>query len=392
LNIAEEHPDLYSHAESQLRRLDEVRLQAAGATSYGVHGEYERRANRLSDALKGALSLEQMELHAPALALLRVALEHHVFDLLLFGASKFRQTISGVSREVWEKWRAQIDAGESGTEDIEDAEWKGGTALVVRTGIRVVNQDGQTEYTISPYYRQYSLHDPFVGTVSEQARLAGHFTPLGVHERFARTNEELRSGWLGWEHLKDNLLLNGQATERWLQQIQVHYRFLGAYVHSTSEAAEKLIENGQSWSSRSRNPHYLSELVLLYIIAIASRELTALLELSARPPQANVGAADAIRSEIERAAATTSYFWFPGGVPHEFDRIQEANHRGIRYSPDGEIETYRVPHEEREPNSIPEDEVPYYRNPFLRLCAMHQDAHELTGFAYVSPLSCRDLR
>jgi hypothetical protein len=67
------------------------------------------------------------------------------------------------------------------------------------------------------------------------------------------------------------------------------------------------------------------------------------------------------------------------GPPQTFDRVEEANRRGVL--PGGEL----VPRDERKPEDIPDDEVRYYENPLKRLIGMPHGIDEMSGFQWPSP-------
>jgi len=80
------------------------------------------------------------------------------------------------------------------------------------------------------------------------------------------------------------------------------------------------------------------------------------------------------------ARALASHLWFPRGSPHEFDRIQEANRRGI--GRDGQL----LGMDERpKPADLEDREILYYAGPLRRLVRLHAHQDEMSGFTYVSP-------
>ena len=389
-DLGVEHPALYPHAMRVLAHLDaaERSLVPRGDVQHFLKNQIGQRSVLLGQNLRSALILEGQNYHAAALALLRVAVEHHVFDRLLFAADRSERKISGVSEDTWARWQAQKTAREPGTEDILDMEWRSGTVRIVRSGIHSKPAStNDVPYTVSPYFHEYTNHDPFLGPRTEQAYLAGHFTSLDMREDFAEQNEAMRWGRLGWDSLRNNLQLNGLVSDEWLRRIQVHYRFLGAYVHPSSERAEQLLYGHNHPTNIGEDDHYISELVLLYVVSLACAELRAFIDFANRPPEVDVSSLSKMREDIDLAEEVSEYFWFPNGNPHVYDRVEEANHRGVLFE-DGEPKM--VAREGREPESIPLDEIPYFANPLRRLTEMHRSWSELTGFSYNSPLGCAD--
>jgi hypothetical protein len=125
--------------------------------------------------------------------------------------------------------------------------------------------------------------------------------------------------------------------------------------------------------------HYSSELALLYINKIAAGELKALARMASRRPKVRLGDWDIVETHIKTADTTAAHLWFPGDPPHDFDRVQEANSRGLR----GEkfVDRDKRP----TPDQLRTTQIRYYKNPLRRLIEMHYTLSEMTGFTYVSP-------
>ena len=86
----------------------------------------------------------------------------------------------------------------------------------------------------------------------------------------------------------------------------------------------------------------------------------------------------ALDDHVKTADDVTAHLWFVGQQPTDYDRVTEANERGLA---GGQY----VPREGREPETIRNEDIKYYRNPLRRIIRMHSSANELTGFSYVSP-------
>jgi hypothetical protein len=67
------------------------------------------------------------------------------------------------------------------------------------------------------------------------------------------------------------LALNGFADEQTINRLDVHYRYLSAFVHPLSDVDRLLY--GRNAIGIPRYDHYTSELILLYTIAFAVGEL-----------------------------------------------------------------------------------------------------------------------
>src|SRR5881275_2346363 len=75
----------------------EAALRPRGGIQQLQHNEFAWRARLLGVCLNSALRAASGHEYPPALALLRTALEHQVFDRLLFLASRHVQVIEGVN-------------------------------------------------------------------------------------------------------------------------------------------------------------------------------------------------------------------------------------------------------------------------------------------------------
>ena len=131
------------------------------------------------------------------------------------------------------------------------------------------------------------------------------------------------------------LLLVGDATNqvneladaREVLQLDVHHRFLSAFVHPFSEAVTESVYHPIYRGDWPIEDHYAEELVLLYACTFAIDELRDLERMTRREPTAVFTRWDEVRTELEIAEAQIAHFWAPGRAPYAFDRIHEANQR-----------------------------------------------------------------
>ncbi len=353
------------------------RIQEIGDVTYAQHGDFAERAISLETYLASALERALAGAYMPAFALLRSALEHHLVDRLLFLADTYKTRIPKFKRTDYDSWHADWQSGKPGTENIISLEWKSkpsttGTVEVVRTGPHPT--EGQT---VSIYYLLLQEFDPFVGRPDEQQFLVREFGPLGDHQQYAEEQRRVY-GSLKWDEIKSNLLGNQLCNAKTLLQFEVHYRFLSAFVHPWP-AALNLVYGRNRPRGVHRYDHYSSELLLLYINHIAAAELRALGEMAGRTPRIGLADWSSVVTHIQSAEAAANHLWFPGGEPHQFDRVKEANSRAW-YGSNAATSEPPMP-----PDQITDDEVGYYRDPFTRLIRMHTSLPELVGFTYISP-------
>lgn len=355
-----------------------------GDPTYHAHIEFADRAISLSEYLKGALALITEDKYAPAFAVLRAAMEHHLLDLLLFRGHVYTVIAADVSEETLAEWKASLAAGELAP-DIRDFRRRGSRDVeVVRSGIHFTGEGkGPNEPSLSIYYGIIDRYDPFTGGKKAQ-RFIGHWRfQEEVKRDQAAKQAEVWHQSLTWEALIRSVALNDFYSEAEIARWGVHYSFLSAFSHPVSKRAVASTY-GRNMPIAIRSDHYAAELALLYIGTIASLELEAFDQMSKRAPTVELHEADRVLFGAEQFRRMTSYFWFPSGPPDIFDRVQEANQRAML------SDRTRVPLEDRLPNELTEGEVKYYQNPLRRLIEMHVGINEITGFAWASPWILQD--
>ncbi len=376
--FAQEHPGLLQSAISLIRELETFgrRLQPEGNVSHVQHYDFAARALALRLYLKPALDLAANAEYMSAFAILRSALEHHLVDRLIFLATRYKTVHEGVPKADFDKLYADWKAKKPALQYIVDLQWMNGTVVIIQSGLHP--ESGDSSITVSRFYFLLQDFDPFIGHPTQQEFLAQDFWPEGQHKQYAEEQQGLYSRYLSWVQIKRNLGYNSLCSEEDLRRLEVHYTFLSAFVHSMQRAFELLYGRNRP-ADAPRYEHFASELVLLYINKIAASELMALQEMSRRSPTVGLREWDTVEARISIADAAASHLWFPGDPPHSYDRVQEANSRGMR-------EGNFVPRDQRPtPDQLKPDEIRYYRNPLQRLTRMHQSFYEMTGYPYQSP-------
>jgi hypothetical protein len=381
-NVLEmEHAPLLATAQALTERLAAVagNLRPRDVT-HEQHYRFAERAWALHGYLRGALALVANDLYPPAFAVLRSALEHHAQDHLLFLGNRYRATVRDVSDETLEEWKRAIEEGREHFAAILDVRRVGrNRAEIVRSGVHFTGgEQGPDAPALSIYYSIIYDYDPFTGGKTAQEFIGEWpFREDAKHRRGARQAEVWAEN-LAWRQLKENLLLNDCYTSAELARWEVHYSFLSAYTHPTARGLDLM--HGRNFPKAIRYDHYASELALLYVITFARLELEVFEAMTCRVPVVDLGGWDAVRADIARGEALSSHLWFPRGTPHAYDRVQEANRRGVTRQ--GAI----VPMAERpKPGDLTDEDVLYYSNPLRRIIAMHSHLEEMTGFTYISP-------
>jgi hypothetical protein len=358
-----------------------------GRVAHMQHDEFAERARSLAIYLSSALRLAAADEYISAFAVLRAALEHHLTDRLLFVGNRYMRKYTNVTKADYERLERKRAREEPGTEDIIRVTYYGGSMSVVRSGLHVRDEAGvRRRQTLSIYYFLLEQFDPFVGRPVEQQHLSRGFVPVEDWQSIAEEQKRMYRP-LSWPEVKANLNENRLCSEETLRRFEVHYRFLSAFVHPVP-AGYDLVYGRNRPTGAPRYDHYASELALLYVNKLAAAELKFLKRMSGRTPRVRLEGWPTVVSHIRAADAASAHVWFPGvDEPHAYDRVAEANSRGIRRG--GQL----VPRDRRpSPDGLRPRQVRYYRNPLQRLIRMHHSFQEITGFAYISPWPREDAR
>lgn len=381
--LAAEHPSLLQSAVDLTAHLGTARgrLVPMANTTYGQHVDFGERVWSLHVYLQGALALLDHDLYLPALVTIRSALEHHVQDHLLFLGNRYKAIVRDVTDETLAEWQQAIADGREDFHGILEARRVDADRVqVVRSGPHFTGQGrGLDAPGLSIYYSIIlDRHDPFTGGKNAQPFI-GQW-PRSQDARHRRAAQAADTWWrfLRWNQLMDNLRLNEFFTDRELARFDVHYSFLSAFTHPSVGALKAVA--GRNSPATLRYDHYVSELILLYLITIARLELGVFEEMTRRDPVVNLAGWDEVRADTERGDARAAHLWFPRGSPHPFDRVQEANRRG--QGADGRLLTVE---ERPKPQDLADDDILYYANPLRRLINLHTGQNEMTGFPYISP-------
>lgn len=352
----------------------EARL-VRGDVMHMKHHDLCRRAAQFSGYLKATLLLAERRHSPQAFGLLRSALDQWAADLLIMLGDRFVQHFDNASettlRDAVDRWRR----GElSSVTEEPRLVGRGRTKLrIVRRGL--VSEDGTM--VLHPMYFEAANLDPFFGAPDEQPDLADW---LGESEArdYATRQRQRYNAFFRWGAIVDGLVLNGLIDDQYRVHLNVHHRFLSAFVHSR-HGAHELLTRSTPGSSSSLAPHVTEELALMYVAQLGARYLDAFLDMAERPPEVGLTEATALSSLVTVALERSDHLWFLTDEPHLYDRGQELL---ARAASDRAFRTTRA----SDALALPPGEVRYYRNPLDRLWCMHQSTTEMvTGFTYVSP-------
>jgi hypothetical protein len=384
MTATDDHELLPTHADRMVARLEDIEaLSVHGRVGHQQHTDYARRVRRLAHHLRAVMSLTESYHYPSALVVVRAALEHHLMDRLILLANRHIVTYTKAKKADAAKWEADIRALQTKGSDIAGSFWdRAGHLNVVHRGLHSGKSKKGRGQTISLWYFEADTYDPFVGPKWYAARLARPFWEKRQMQKFA---DEQASAWrylfrhdAVMKALRVNRLLPGQH-----EQVEVHYAFLSGFAHPSNRGYEAVY--GRNWPDRMGSfDHYASELLLLYVIALAAAEIEVYGRMARRDPRLNLRDWDVVTAEVRSAQADTAYFWFLSGGPTMYDRIDTAHTYPGNARP--KFGGPRV-----DPSAIRPVRVRYYRDPLNRLVKLHQSYGEATsGLVHRSPFERAD--
>lgn len=383
----DDHGTLPACAERCLSRVEGLEgLSDHGDTMHMQHVDHARRARQLADHLRAVLALSDAGRYSSALVVVRAALEHHLMDRLIFLAKRYVVTYTGVKKADGAAWEAKLRAAQAGGQsDIATWWWDDSGMNVVRRGLHSARSKKGRGQTISPYYFRVGDYDPFTGGNKHAGELARPFWTKADREEWAA---EAAAAWktlFVHRRVLQALRVNRLLPSAEAVQVDVHYAFLSAFAHPSARGYEAIY--GRDSPERMGSfDHYASELALLYVITIAAAELDIFARMARRPPRLHLSGWAAVEAELKESRLASSYFWFLGGAPTMFDRIDTVHTPAGRTKPKwGRPRT--------DPATIGAAHVRYYADPLDRLVKLHSSYQEIaTGLAYRSPFERSDAR
>jgi hypothetical protein len=384
--VAGEHQELLVLADRVVSELSglRARLQHRDDTEYGQHGQFAERARGLAGQLEAAVTLTRADLYGPAFGCLRVALEQTQVDHLVFLGRRVIQTVEDVDETTWTEWNRQREAGERFPHVVDWSRTRRGTVEIISKGLRLESAEGTEAYAMSPHYFLLEEFQPYLGPPSAQAMFDDGLTDLGHDRDWAERNATIYRTYLTWSSLKRNMQLNGFADELIVSRLDVHYRFLSAFVHPLT-AVDRILYGRNTMTIPSYD-HYSSELALLYVVAFGVTELRNFVAMLDEPPV--IGLRDGVETNafVTHAWDSIAYMWLPGHRPHWFDRVTEANVRAFR-----ELRETETRPNVADPATFKDEDISYYRDPMARLVKLHAGFNEIvTGLSFVPPWARRD--
>lgn len=381
----DEHQQLYVTVTSLVACLRQLRQALRhSSTEHLFHSDAAERCKTLAVTLDSAITLCEHDAYGQALDLLRTALEQTLVDKLVFSGRRYVQVFTGVSEDDWQRLQQERASGDKWQDVTEWSRSSNGRLRIVREGYHSEATEGGGP-VIGPHYFLLQDFTPFVASPSVHEQEDDGLSTPEDRRTFAEQNRFMYEQYLKWPSLKESHKANGFADDRLLAQLDVHYRFLSAFVHPISHVT-KLLYGNDALMGWPKYDHYSSELVLLYVVVLAVVELRNFGEMTRQEPTVEVDDWEGIEQACAAAWELSSYFWYPGQQPHHHDRYEEANRQAWRAYQQTQLITPPP-----DPASLRVEEIRYYQHPLRRLVALHADKREMTtGLTYVSPWPRRD--
>jgi hypothetical protein len=382
---SDDHGALPAHADRLVSTLEAIdTFTVPGRVGHMQHGDHAKRLHQLAHHLRAILRLNESHHYASGLVVVRAALEHHLMDRLILLANRHIVTYTKAKKKGAARWEADIRALQASGSDIAGWFWDQAGLNVVHRGLHSNKSKKGRGQTISSWYFEADRFDPFVGPKKHAARLAAPFWEKRLMQQIA---DEQASAWkylfrhdAVMKALRVNRLLPGLHV-----QVDVHYGFLSGYAHPSKRGYETIF-GGNTPDRMGMLDHYASELLLLYVIAIAAAEIEIYGRMARRSPRFVLRGWDQVVTDVREAQAAASYFWFLSGGPEMFDRIDTVHTPPGNWKP-------KWGRPSRDPTAIKPVRVRYYRNPLERLVKLHQSNQEMsTGLIYRSRFERSDAR
>ncbi|MFE2750535.1 hypothetical protein ACFXGA_00875 [Actinosynnema sp. NPDC059335] len=376
-------------AASSLARflMDMPRALRHGSTMHMFHADAAERCKSLAITLESAGILGERDAYGPACALLRSALEQTLVDKLVFSGRRYVQIVTGVTEDMWQTWEQERAAGTKWQDVTDWTRNRNGRVRIVREGLLTEPAEDGSRQAISVHYLLLQDFTPFVASPAVHEHEDDGLSDPEQRRTYAEQNRSMYEEYLRWQSLKESFKANVFADDAVVAKLDVHYRFLSAFVHPISDVTRLLYGKDASMGWPMYD-HYSSELVLLYIIVLAVIELRNFCEMTLQKPSVEIDGRDGIEQACSAAWELSNYLWFPGQSPHAHDRYEEANRRA--WAAYRETKQLQPP---GDPVSLSTDEIRYYQNPLRRLIALHSSKQEMTtGLSYVSPWPRTDAR
>lgn len=383
----DDHETLPAHAERMLARLEALHgLSEHGDAMHMQHVDHAKRARQLADHLRAVLALSD-GLHYPsALVVVRAALEHHLMDRLIFLANRYVETYAGVTKKGLRKEEARLAALQAGDRpDIERWWWDDSGMNVVVRGLHSARSKKGRGQIISPFYFRIDDFDPFTGGKKHAANLASPFWRKAHREEWAAKAATTWRSYFVHQKVLKALGANHLLPGRLAMQVDVHYAFLSGFAHPSKRGYEAI--HGRNFPDRIGSfDHYASEIALLYVTTIAAAEIEIFGRMARRAPRLGLRGWNTVESDMRKARAATSYFWFLGGHPTSLDRLDS-----VHTPPGSSKPEWGRPR--RDPAKLRDASVNYYADPLDRLVRLHHGWQEMTtALVYQSPFERQDGR
>lgn len=229
---------------------------------------------------------------------------------------------------------------------------------------------------IPKYYFMYQQYNPMRKYVDKLPTFRSLDTIPKITEKLRKAHGGIHHYFIDFERgIKRGLSINGMITKQEWDRIIVHYNFLSLFTHMCYECIKK-IEEGyikhpsiDSFDDIRKFDHYLSELIILYVLRFIEYYLKIILHHDNETWKlSNIEEIDTYLNKVNKEI---SYFWFIFEEPHNFDMLKRED----------EIWIFK-----KSKGYFPKKIIYYYKDPLERLKKMHENIYYIaTGKSYESP-------
>lgn len=236
LRFSVEHAGLFAAAQTVLEHLGsvETRLKFGDAESMW-HRQWAHRAAWLHGHLWSALGLAKDNQYPAAIAIVRVALEHHLIDRLMFLGTATVQTWTRGDVTVG-RYEAGLDRRRLDDQDLV-TEWSavgtGPKRRQYRVVLRSPRSTDDATFSLSVYHFLTDDYDPTTPRDHQLGRVRRKFNGL---DRMRESADRARAFWDNYwklDRILENLEVSALLSERERLQVELHYSLLSGFVHAT---------------------------------------------------------------------------------------------------------------------------------------------------------------
>jgi len=321
------------------------------------------------EILESVKELVQQNKIVEGLILIRTVFENYFIISLILNGTKYKRKykVDKEKNETQEEAYRRIEIElykqiKNGKKDIVSFKALDKYKKIEITYTGYYSEDG--ERLIPAYYFVFKQYDPIIHRIDKIKSIRSKDIFHEHKEKWQKHHQYLYNYYLKPQNLIECSILNNIISEERKERFYVHYNFLSGFSHLTQKGYDLTHEHG--WD---KNPHYLKELSLLYIIKLSCYYLSLLLKYFKRV-KIKIKNEENFTEQINNIDLLFSYFWFIYNEHSDFDEYMYKTSK-----------TYY----KRRGKDL-DDIIPYYKNPYERIKNQHRSTYELsTGESWTPP-------